>query len=160
MMPRWGLEFGDADCYNKTGKTIDVVSRVARKYRDNDMPGGWILPNDGYGCGYTDLPATIQALKPLGFVTGLWTENGLERIATEVRDYGSRVMKLDVAWVGRGYQFALNGMRDAYEGIEKNAIRAGSCGPPAPGPAASATPPSGREISRVTGSTSASTFRR
>lgn len=121
MMPRWGLEFGDADCYNKTGKTIDVVSRVARKYRDNDMPGGWILPNDGYGCGYTDLPATIQALKPLGFVTGLWTENGLERIATEVRDYGSRVMKLDVAWVGRGYQFALNGMRDAYEGIEKNA---------------------------------------
>ena len=29
-------------------------------------------------------------------------------------------MKLDVAWVGRGYQFALNGMRDAYEGIEKN----------------------------------------
>jgi alpha-glucosidase (family GH31 glycosyl hydrolase) len=60
-------------------------------------------------------------LKPLGFRTGLWTENGLARIATEVRDYGSRVMKLDVAWVGRGYQFALNGMRDAYNGIEKNA---------------------------------------
>ena len=33
---------------------------------------------------------------------------------------GTRVMKLDVAWVGPGYQFALNGMRDAYEGIEKN----------------------------------------
>jgi hypothetical protein len=121
MMPRWGLGFGDSDCYNKTGKTIDVVERVAKKYRENDMPGSWIMPNDGYGCGYTDLPGTIQALKPLGFVTGLWTENGLERIATEVRDYGSRVMKLDVAWVGRGYQFALNGMRDAYEGIEKNA---------------------------------------
>ena len=29
-------------------------------------------------------------------------------------------MKLDVAWVGRGYQFALNANRDAYEGIEKN----------------------------------------
>jgi hypothetical protein len=121
MMPRWGLEFGDADCYNKTGKTIDVVNRVAEKYRANDLPAGWILPNDGYGCGYTDLPGTIAALKPLGFKTGLWTENGLERIATEVRDYGSRVMKLDVAWVGRGYQFAMNGMRDAYNGIESNA---------------------------------------
>ncbi|MEZ5316150.1 MAG: glycoside hydrolase family 31 protein [Vicinamibacterales bacterium] len=121
MLPRWGLEFGDADCYNKTGKTIDVVDRVARQYREHDMPGGWILPNDGYGCGYQELPETIAALKTLGFHTGLWTENGLERIATEVRDYGSRVMKLDVAWVGRGYQFALNGMRDAYQGIESNA---------------------------------------
>jgi hypothetical protein len=121
MMPRWGLGFGDSDCYNKTGKTIDVVARVAQKYRDNDMPGAWIMPNDGYGCGYTDLPQTIQALAPLGFKTGLWTENGLARIAAEVRDYGSRVMKLDVAWIGRGYQFALNGMRDAYEGIETNA---------------------------------------
>ena len=121
MLPRWGLGFGDSDCYNKTGKTIDVVKKVAEVYRANDMPGAWIMPNDGYGCGYADLPQTIQALAPLGFHTGLWTENGLERIATEVRDYGSRVMKLDVAWIGRGYQFALNGMRDAYEGIEKNA---------------------------------------
>jgi hypothetical protein len=84
------------------------------------MPGGWILPNDGYGCGYQELPETIQAAHKLGFWTGLWTEKGLDRIATEVRDVGSRVMKLDVAWVGRGYQFAFNGMRDAYEGIEKN----------------------------------------
>ena len=121
MMPRWGLGFGDADCYNKTGKTIDVVERIAKKYRENDMPGQWILPNDGYGCGYTDLPGTITELNKLGFKGGLWTENGLEKIATEVRDMGSRAMKLDVAWVGRGYQFALNGMRDAYEGLEKNA---------------------------------------
>lgn len=121
MMPRWGLGFGDADCYNKTGKTIDVIERVAKQYRAHDMPGQWILPNDGYGCGYTDLPGTITQLKSLGFLGGLWTENGLERIATEVRDMGSRAMKLDVAWVGRGYQFALNGMRDAYEGLEKNA---------------------------------------
>jgi hypothetical protein len=121
MMPRWGLGFGDSDCYNKTGKTIDVVSKVAEKYRANDMPGAWIMPNDGYGCGYQALPETIASLKTLGFWTGLWTENGLARIATEVRDYGSRVMKLDVAWVGRGYQFALNGMRDAYQGIETNA---------------------------------------
>ena len=31
--PRWGLEWGDADCYNKTGKTPDVISKVADKYR-------------------------------------------------------------------------------------------------------------------------------
>ncbi|HUT08712.1 MAG TPA: TIM-barrel domain-containing protein [Candidatus Latescibacteria bacterium] len=118
--PRWGLEFGDADCYNKNGKTPDVISKVADVYRQKDMPGGWILPNDGYGCGYVDLDSTIQELHKRGFYTGLWTEKGLERIAQEVSVLGSRVMKLDVAWVGRGYQFALNGMRDAYEGIEKN----------------------------------------
>jgi hypothetical protein len=121
MMPRWGLGFGDSDCYNKTGKTIDVVDRIAKKYRENDMPGDWIMPNDGYGCGYTDLGPTITGLNALGFRGGLWTENGLERIATEVKDMGSRAMKLDVAWVGRGYQFALNGMRDAFNGLEGNA---------------------------------------
>ncbi|MBZ5497192.1 MAG: DUF5110 domain-containing protein [Acidobacteriia bacterium] len=119
--PRWGLEFGDADCYNKKGKTPDVISKVADVYRANDMPGGWILPNDGYGCGYVELDTTIQELHKRGFYTGLWTEKGLDRVANEVGALGSRVMKLDVAWVGRGYQFALNGMRDAYEGIEKNA---------------------------------------
>jgi alpha-glucosidase (family GH31 glycosyl hydrolase) len=118
--PRWGLELGDADCYNKKGKTPDVIQKVADVYRANDMPGGWILPNDGYGCGYVELDTTIQELHKRGFYTGLWTEKGLDRIANEVSVLGSRVMKLDVAWVGRGYQFALNGNRDAYEGIEKN----------------------------------------
>jgi alpha-glucosidase len=118
--PRWGLEWGDADCYNKKGKTSDVIDKVARQYRANNMPGGWILPNDGYGCGYQDLDQTIVELNKLGFYTGLWTEKGLDRIAHEVSVSGTRVMKLDVAWVGPGYQFALNGMRDAYEGIEKN----------------------------------------
>jgi len=123
--PRWGLEFGDADCYNKKGKTPDVISKVADGYRANDMPGGWILPNDGYGCGYVELDTTIQELHRRGFYTGLWTEKGLDRIANEVSVLGSRVMKLDVAWVGRGYQFAFNGMRDAYEGIEKNSTARG-----------------------------------
>jgi alpha-glucosidase len=118
--PRWGLEFGDADCYNKTGKTPDVIAKVADVYRANDMPGGWILPNDGYGCGYVDLDFTVKELAKRGFHTGLWTEKGVERIATEVGQFGTRVMKLDVAWVGPGYQFALNGSRAAYEGIEKN----------------------------------------
>ncbi len=123
--PRWGLEFGDADCYNKTGKTPDVIHKVADVYRAHDMPGGWILPNDGYGCGYVELDTTIQELRKRGFYTGLWTEKGLERISHEVSVLGSRVMKLDVAWVGRGYQFAFNGMRDAFEGIEKNSTSRG-----------------------------------
>jgi alpha-glucosidase len=118
--PRWGLEFGDADCYNKKGKTPDVIQKVADVYRANDMPGGWILPNDGYRCGYVDLDYTVQELHKRGFYTGLWTEKGVERIATEVGTCGTRVMKLDVAWVGPGYQFALNGCRAAYEGIEMN----------------------------------------
>ncbi len=120
LPPRWGLEFGDADCYNKTGKTADVLTKVAQVYRKHDMPGGWILPNDGYGCGYTDLGLTVQELHKLGFYTGLWTEKGVERIAHEVGKEGTRLMKLDVAWVGPGYQFALNGGRAAYEGIEQN----------------------------------------
>ena len=119
--PRWGLEFGDADCYNKNGQDARRHLEGRRQSTaQNDMPGGWILPNDGYGCGYVDLDTTIQELHKRGFYTGLWTEKGLDRIAHEVSVSGSRVMKLDVAWVGRGYQFAFNGMRDAYEGIEKN----------------------------------------
>jgi alpha-glucosidase (family GH31 glycosyl hydrolase) len=97
-----------------------VIDSVARKYRAHDMPGGWILPNDGYGCGYTDLPYTVEELHKLGFWTGLWTENGVDRIAWEVGTAGTRLCKLDVAWVYRGYDFALDACRTAYEGIENN----------------------------------------
>jgi len=120
LPPRWGIEYGDADCYNKTGTTSDVIAKVAAAYRQNDLPAGWILPNDGYGCGYRDLENTVAELHKLGFYTGLWTENGVERIAQEVGKMGIRVMKLDVAWVGPGYQFALNGCRSAFAGIELN----------------------------------------
>jgi alpha-glucosidase (family GH31 glycosyl hydrolase) len=50
----------------------------------------------------------------------LWTENGVEKIATEVGKYGTRLCKLDVAWVGPGYKYALDGCRAAYNGIENN----------------------------------------
>ncbi len=121
MPPRWALEMGDANCYNRNGHTTPVViDSVARKYREHDMPGGWILPNDGYGCGYTDLPYTVKELHKLGFWTGLWTENGVDRIAWEVGVAGTRLCKLDVAWVYRGYEFALDACRTAYEGIENN----------------------------------------
>ena len=138
MLPRWALSYGDADCYNDgdnkkkpgtvpagwsdgpTGTTPDVIDSVAKKYRENDMPGGWILPNDGYGCGYTDLPKTVQGLKKYGFRTGLWTENGVAKIAWEVGTAGTRVQKLDVAWTGKGYQFAMDANHSAYDGILNN----------------------------------------
>ncbi|MTV36886.1 TIM-barrel domain-containing protein [Duganella radicis] len=138
MLPRWALEYGDADCYNDgdnvkkpgtvpkgwsdgpTGKTPDVIETVARKYREHDMPGGWILPNDGYGCGYSSLPETVQGLARYGFRTGLWTENGVEKMAWEVGTAGTRVQKLDVAWTGKGYQFSLDANKSAYDGILNN----------------------------------------
>ncbi|MBW8822916.1 MAG: DUF5110 domain-containing protein, partial [Xanthomonadales bacterium] len=138
MLPRWALSYGDADCYNDgdnkkkpgtvpqrwsdgpTGTTPDVIDSVAKKYRENDMPGGWILPNDGYGCGYTDLPKTVQGLAKYGFRTGLWTENGVAKIAWEVGTAGTRVQKLDVAWTGKGYQFAMDANHSAYDGILNN----------------------------------------
>jgi alpha-glucosidase len=120
MPARWQLSMGDANCYNKKGTTPDVVRLVADEYVKNDMPRGWILPNDGYGCGYTKLDSTVTELKKRGFYTGLWTENGVDKIATEVGTYGTRLCKLDVAWVGPGYKYALDGCKAAYEGIEKN----------------------------------------
>jgi len=138
MVARWALSYGDADCYNDgdnvkkpgsvpegwsdgpTGTTPDVVDSVARQYREHDMPGGWILPNDGYGCGYKQLPETVQGLAKYGFRTGLWTENGVDKIAWEVGKAGSRVQKLDVAWTGQGYQFAMDANRQAFNGILDN----------------------------------------
>jgi alpha-glucosidase len=126
LMPRWALSMGDANCYNKPDRnkqpqtTPAVIATVADKYIANDMPRGWILPNDGYGCGYTKLDSVVKELSARGFRTGLWTENGVARIATEVGQYGTRLCKLDVAWVGPGYKYALDACRSAYEGIENN----------------------------------------
>ncbi len=125
MPARWQLSLGDANCYNKKGTTPDVIKLVADKYIDNNMPHGWILPNDGYGCGYLKLDSTVAELHKRGFYTGLWTENGVEKIATEVGKYGTRLCKLDVAWVGPGYKYALDGCRAAYNGIENNSSSRG-----------------------------------
>ena len=135
LMSRWALGMGDSNCYNrgaKSGKTIgttstgfdgltpSVISLIADKYVEHKMPRGWILPNDGYGCGYTSLDSVVKELKKRGFYTGLWTENGVDKIAREVGEYGTRLCKLDVAWVGPGFKFALDGAKMAYDGIEKN----------------------------------------
>ena len=133
LIPRWGLGIGDADCYNTSNTTYTGTHhkpnkettlealKIAKAYRDNDMPGSWILPNDGYGCGYNNLDVLVkEAWEKYGFRIGLWTENGVEKIAQEVGILGSRLCKLDVAWVGPGYEFALDAAKTAYEGIESS----------------------------------------
>ena len=106
---------------------------VIDRYRQHDMPFGWLLPNDGYGAGYGQsetLDGNIANLKRLtnyahknGVEIGLWTQSDLHPkqgispllqrdIVKEVRDAGVRVLKTDVAWVGAGYSFGLNGITD------------------------------------------------
>ena len=103
------------------------------RYLDNDFPLGWFLPNDGYGAGYGQtgtLDGNIQNLKEFGDYArskgveiGLWTQSdlhpkeGIEAllqrdIVKEVGVAGVRVLKTDVAWVGAGYSFGLNGVAD------------------------------------------------
>lgn len=106
---------------------------VIDRYKKHDMPFGWLLPNDGYGAGYGQtetIDGNIQNLKDLteyaqknGVEIGLWTQSDLHPkdgisallqrdIVKEVRDAGVRVLKTDVAWVGAGYSFGLNGITD------------------------------------------------
>lgn len=106
---------------------------VIDRYKSYDMPLGWLLPNDGYGAGYGQMETlddNIQNLKSLteyahknGVEIGLWTQSDLHPkpeisallqrdIIKEVRDAGVRVLKTDVAWVGAGYSFGLNGIAD------------------------------------------------
>ena len=106
---------------------------VIDRYLNADMPLGWVLPNDGYGAGYgqtSTLDGNIANLKSFGDYArkkgveiGLWTQSDLHPIDSipallqrdivkEVRDAGVRVLKTDVAWVGAGYSFGLNGIAD------------------------------------------------
>ncbi|MFI6257781.1 discoidin domain-containing protein [Micromonospora zamorensis] len=132
LSPMWGLELGNADCFNASNptyqgdhnraghqRTPDVLA-YAREARAKNMPSGWFLPNDGYGCGYTDLPSTVAGARALGFQTGLWTSTGLGSIDSEVGTAGSRGVKTDVAWVGGGYRDAFRGVQQAVDGIERN----------------------------------------
>jgi len=132
----WALELGEADAYmtrdsktkellkNEDGSyveiTPDVVPRLAEQYRKHDFPCGWILPNDGYGCGYVDLPEVVKNLDNLGFHTGLWTEGELVKTKWEVGTAGTRVQKLDVAWTWPAYQFSLNANKQAWNSLTKN----------------------------------------
>lgn len=123
LPPLYGLEPGDSDCYlhNKNRgerRTLDAL-KVADGYVEHDLPLGWMLVNDGYGCGYEKLPEVTKGLADHKMRMGLWTEDGLAKLADQVKS-GQRVAKLDVAWVGDGYKFALDGCKAAYQGIEDN----------------------------------------
>ena len=63
---------------------------------------GWMIPNDGYGCGYTNLSYVIKELHKLGKYTALWTSTGLANATWEIGTAGSRGIKTDVGWVGAG----------------------------------------------------------
>lgn len=136
FVPIWALELGEADAYMTRDKktkelvrnpdgsyvetTPDCIDRLAKKYREHDMPGGWILPNDGYGCGYVELPEVVKELEKLGFYTGLWTEKDITKTDWEVGTAGIRVQKLDVAWTGPAYQFSLDANRQAWSSLIHN----------------------------------------
>lgn len=114
---------------------------VIDRYQSHDMPMGWILPNDGYGAGYgqtSTLDSNILNLKLFGDYArkhgvqiGLWTQSDLHPKAgvsallqrdleKEVGVAGVRVLKTDVAWVGPGYSFGLNGVSDAAHIMQKD----------------------------------------
>lgn len=109
---------------------------VIDRYQKQDLPLGWFLPNDGYGAGYgqTDsLAGNLQNLQDFGEYTrqhgvelGLWTQENLapknpdqpekedRDLAQEVKQAGVAALKTDVAWIGEGYTFGLNGVAEAY----------------------------------------------
>lgn len=121
---------GESDNYQFSARA------VIDRYEAADMPLGWVLPNDGYGAGYGQtgtLAGNIDNLRQFGdyarakgIEIGLWTQSDLHPkegvepllqrdIIGEVRDAGVRVLKTDVAWVGAGYSFGLNGVADVGE---------------------------------------------
>ncbi|MFC1555934.1 TIM-barrel domain-containing protein [candidate division KSB1 bacterium] len=116
MTPMWAMEFGDADRYEDG--TYECVS-YADKYIDNDIPVGWFLPNDGYRMNFERFPEVQVELEKRNIYTGMWTDEGRE-FEKIVKEWGVRLFKLDIAWVGRGYKFSLNACRQCYNYIEDN----------------------------------------
>ena len=126
---------GTKESLNGEKNNYQFSARAAiDRYLKQDMPLGWFLPNDGYRAGYGQaetLDGNVQNLKEFGDYArangveiGLWTESNLHPregvsallqrdLVKEVRDAGVRILKTDVAWVGAGYSFGLNGVTDA-----------------------------------------------
>lgn len=125
------LESLNGEKYNYQFSAKAMIDR----YKRHDLPIGWFVPNDGYGSGYgqTDsLDGDIDNLKQFGdyarkngIELAVWTESHLhpsdpdhpkkgERdLNKEVGIAGVAALKTDVAWIGYGYSFALNGIQDA-----------------------------------------------
>lgn len=141
----------------------DIYKFSARAVIDGheaeDMPLGWFLPNDGYGCGYGQngyeytggsmeektkaIDANVANLKDFtdyaktkGVTTGLWTQSRLtpsesntieyqklRDFEKEVKNGGVTTLKTDVAWVGEGYSFGLDGITRAYNTVTETKNR-------------------------------------
>lgn len=120
------------------GESNATAQQIIEDHKAYDMPLGWFLPNDGYGCGYgqtTSLAGDIANLEAFsdyaianGIQTGLWTQSNLwpadssnpqkgERDIYKEVEAGVHSVKTDVAWVGAGYSMALNGVSVAYDAI-------------------------------------------
>jgi len=106
LPPLYGMFLGDSDCYHNSrhGNSSQVAIAIARQYEEHDIPRGWMLINDGYGCGYgegpavfpsnlTDLTFIVAELHKLGIYTGLWTSTGMPNIQKEVGVAGTRICK-------------------------------------------------------------------
>jgi hypothetical protein len=133
LPPIYGLYLGDSDCYHndRHGNNSLVAVAVAKLYNKYDMPGGWMLINDGYGCGVgsptdgsfphnlTVLTSVVAQLHEEGKFTGLWTSTGMPNIADEVGVAGTRICKTDVGWIGAGYEYAFDGVTLCAGGIEE-----------------------------------------
>jgi alpha-glucosidase len=128
MPPIYGLELGDSDCYRHHQEwgerhTRDALA-VADDYVARRIPLGWMLVNDGYGCGYEDLRLVARRLDERNFKLGLWTSTGLADQDQDVLR-GASIRKLDVGWVGDGYRLALSACEDSYRGIESHSAARG-----------------------------------
>ncbi|MEG2507583.1 MAG: glycoside hydrolase family 31 protein, partial [Longicatena sp.] len=120
------------------GDANTTAQQIIEDHKSHDMPIGWFLPNDGYGCGYgqeESQAGDIQNLKNFGDYAnkngveiGLWTQSNLwpadpanpkkgERDIYKEVGAGVHAVKTDVAWVGAGYSMALNGISVAYDAI-------------------------------------------
>lgn len=120
------------------GENKPTAEQIIRDHKNNDMPLGWFLPNDGYGCGYGQTDSQEGDLENLknfadyamsqGVQAGLWTQSNLwpadpsnpqkgERDIYKEVEAGVHSVKTDVAWVGAGYSMALNGISVAYDAI-------------------------------------------
>ena len=122
-----------------------TAQNIIEEHQKYDMPLGWFLPNDGYGCGYGQTETFEGDLENLeafgdyananGVEIGLWTQSNLwpadesnpqkgERDIYKEVEAGVHSVKTDVAWVGAGYSMALNGISVAYDAIaEKSGLK-------------------------------------
>ena len=120
------------------GDANTTAQQIIEDHESNDMPLGWFLPNDGYGCGYGQTDSQAGDIENLGNFAdyaiskgvqiGLWTQSNLwpadasnpqkgERDIYKEVEAGVHSVKTDVAWVGPGYSMALNGISVAYDAI-------------------------------------------